>query len=121
MRVGFSRLLDRRLIQPSDPRDLNARDTPPDFLPSDRSVSNARHHPPPQAIEINDKQRVGGRVHAVVRRMRSLNSLLKANCVYELACFVKKIIYMISSNQLTDMNRHKPCRHQIGSPLLFGA
>jgi hypothetical protein len=32
---------------------------------------NARHHPPPRAIEVDDKRRVGGRVHAVVRRRPS--------------------------------------------------
>ncbi len=30
--------------------------------------SNARHHPPPRQIDVYDRQRVGGRVHAVVRR-----------------------------------------------------
>ena len=29
--------------------------------------SNARHHPPPRPTEMDDKVRVGGRVHAVVR------------------------------------------------------
>jgi hypothetical protein len=33
-------------------------------------MDNARHHPPPQAIGLHDKQRVGGRVHAVVRFQR---------------------------------------------------
>jgi hypothetical protein len=31
MRVGFSRLLDRRLIQSFNPRDLDIRNTPPTF------------------------------------------------------------------------------------------
>jgi hypothetical protein len=29
--------------------------------------SNARHHPPPRAIDVHEIPRVGGRVHAVVR------------------------------------------------------
>src|SRR5829696_9183298 len=29
---------------------------------------NARHHPPPRAIDLHESRRVGGRVHAVVRR-----------------------------------------------------
>src|SRR5829696_6926519 len=28
---------------------------------------NARHHPPPRAIDLHESRRVGGRVHAVVR------------------------------------------------------
>ncbi len=30
---------------------------------------NARHHPPPRAIDVHEILRVGGRVHAVVRRV----------------------------------------------------
>ena len=33
-----------------------------------RKQSNARHHPPPQAIDLHESRRVGGRVHAVVGR-----------------------------------------------------
>ena len=33
---------------------------------------NARHHPPPQELELHDIMRVGGRVHAVVRRRPAL-------------------------------------------------
>src|SRR5215204_4902460 len=35
-----------------------------------RLAPNARHHPPPQAIAIDNNRRVGGRVHAVVRLRR---------------------------------------------------
>jgi hypothetical protein len=38
--VAFSRLLDRPLIQSSNSRDLNNRDTRPDSLPVVRSGSN---------------------------------------------------------------------------------
>jgi len=33
-----------------------------------RAQPNARHHPPAHKIVIDDRQRVAGRVHAVVRR-----------------------------------------------------
>jgi hypothetical protein len=32
-----------------------------------REQPNARHHPPAHKMEIDDRQRVAGRVHAVVR------------------------------------------------------
>ena len=35
---------------------------------SESKTSNARHHPPPQAIDVDESHRVGGRVHAVVGR-----------------------------------------------------
>jgi hypothetical protein len=71
--VAFSRLLGRRLIQPLNPRDLNTRIARPGFIPSIRSVSNARHHPPRSPVDLHDIRRVRGRVHAVVRRGVSID------------------------------------------------
>jgi hypothetical protein len=36
------------------------------ILLSQAKQHNAAHHPPSQAIDLLEKQRVGGRVHAVV-------------------------------------------------------
>jgi hypothetical protein len=36
--------------------------------PLARPPHNARHHPPPRMIDLHESRRVGGRVHAVVRR-----------------------------------------------------
>jgi hypothetical protein len=37
------------------------------------ALPNARHHPPAQEIEVDNKQRVAGRVHAVVGRRLTAN------------------------------------------------
>ena len=37
-------------------------------IPLYGKLANARHHPPAGPIEIDDRQRVAGRVHAVVMR-----------------------------------------------------
>jgi hypothetical protein len=37
-------------------------------LPDSSKTPNARHHPPPSHFANDENQRVGGRVHAVVRR-----------------------------------------------------
>ena len=34
---------------------------------SSQQQSNAKHHPPPRVIDVDESRRVGGRVHAVVR------------------------------------------------------
>jgi hypothetical protein len=64
--VACIRLLDRRLIQSFNPRDLNTRNTRSDFLLFIRSVSNARHHPRPHSMCMRGSV-MGRRVHAVVR------------------------------------------------------
>ena len=40
---------------------------------------NARHHPPPRAIDLHESRRVGGRVHAVVRCAVSINIITFAD------------------------------------------
>ena len=54
---------------------------------------NARHHPPPQEIEVDDKQRVGGRVHAVVRlrRVQKLSSWIDDRSLFEASEFVEEM------------------------------
>jgi hypothetical protein len=42
--------------------------TPEGILDYFVKPSNARHHPPAGPLEIDDSQRVAGRVHALVRR-----------------------------------------------------
>jgi hypothetical protein len=61
------RLLDRRLIQSLNSRDLDTRDARPAIpLLSEAALTPGITRRPERLLE-HDKQRVGGRVHAVVR------------------------------------------------------
>ena len=67
--VAFSRLLDRRLMSPVNPRYLNARDSRSVLTPFSQSGSNAMHHPRPYSTYMRGTLQ-GRRVHAVVRWRR---------------------------------------------------
>ena len=70
-RVACMRLLCGAQVTPEPERGANTSLPPgPVFSTrlSARPPHNARHHPPPQAFDLHKSRRVGGRVHAVVRR-----------------------------------------------------
>jgi hypothetical protein len=71
-----------------------------------QQTPDARHHQPPQAIDVHDKRRVGGRVRAVVGRGPVLNAsfpllLLRARD---------------ASSYIKSLTRLRPIRHKQDTP-----